>query len=230
MRFKSDSQRKAVMARLTAQGLINKRMSPRIRNIIINSPSVQKDNPQELKKKGVFIKHQADSDKDGVVNIKDCKPLNPKQHGILHDWKMNLLKKHEQKLERNRIKEQKDLDAVREKLESKRKIAASKVHAEQSRFAVKQAKIDEINEERRKLKELKDEGKRLKRESRGMTKTGKVVAWLGKSLKATGQTIGSGLARGTKAAVEYERKHGKAQFESMRKGIRKFQKMEKPFQ
>jgi hypothetical protein len=33
----------------------------------------------ELKKEGIFLPYQGDADKDGVKNIKDCKPLHPKK-------------------------------------------------------------------------------------------------------------------------------------------------------
>lgn len=33
----------------------------------------------QLKKKGVFLKYWGDADKDGVPNVKDCRPLNPKK-------------------------------------------------------------------------------------------------------------------------------------------------------
>lgn len=39
---------------------------------------------KQLKKQGVKLKATADTDKDGVPNAKDCKPLNPKEQGVLH--------------------------------------------------------------------------------------------------------------------------------------------------
>jgi len=58
MKFKNSRQRKAVMAKLTYN---------------------------QLKNKGIKIKPYIDSDKDGVLNYKDCKPLNPKEQGLIHD-------------------------------------------------------------------------------------------------------------------------------------------------
>jgi hypothetical protein len=45
----------------------------------------------ELKKKGVFLPYQGDADKDGVKNIKDCKPLDADKQGWLHKER---IKKH----------------------------------------------------------------------------------------------------------------------------------------
>jgi len=61
------------------------------RNIRGNDPRIHGDSakgikqPQrlsnlsfpQLKKKGVFLKYWGDADKDGVPNVKDCRPLNP---------------------------------------------------------------------------------------------------------------------------------------------------------
>jgi len=56
------------------------RVSPRITTIMKKRPEVKDMDFKQLKKLGVFLRYHADSDKDGVPNIKDCKPLNPKKH------------------------------------------------------------------------------------------------------------------------------------------------------
>jgi len=55
------------------------KLSPRVQNMLKKNPSLENKSFKELQKKGVFLKFQADSDGDGVVNIKDCKPLDPKK-------------------------------------------------------------------------------------------------------------------------------------------------------
>ena len=59
MRFKSNTQRKAVMA-----SLMNKSFD-------------------DLKRSGVKLKPIGDADRDGVKNKLDCKPLDPKRHIVI---------------------------------------------------------------------------------------------------------------------------------------------------
>ncbi len=56
MAFKSDKQRKYVMGQYKNKSF------------------------KQLKKSGVYLRYQGDEDKDGVKNIHDCAPLNPKRH------------------------------------------------------------------------------------------------------------------------------------------------------
>jgi hypothetical protein len=50
------------------------------------TPAMKHMNFRQLQKKGVFLRYQGDADKDGVKNIKDCKPLDKrKQDNILDD-------------------------------------------------------------------------------------------------------------------------------------------------
>jgi hypothetical protein len=53
--------------------------SERINKIMKKHPEYKNLNYKQLKNKGVFLKYQSDADKDGVVNIHDCKPLNSKK-------------------------------------------------------------------------------------------------------------------------------------------------------
>jgi len=52
--------------------------SDRIRTLLKKHPEYKKLTFKQLKKRGVFLKYNSDSDKDGVINIKDCRPLNKK--------------------------------------------------------------------------------------------------------------------------------------------------------
>jgi len=56
--------------------------STRVETILKNHPEYKNLNFKELKGKGIFLKYQADYDKDGVKNVKDCKPLNPKEQDL----------------------------------------------------------------------------------------------------------------------------------------------------
>lgn len=40
----------------------------------------------DLKKKGIFLNPNKDTDRDGTINKQDCKPLNPEQQGKIHDF------------------------------------------------------------------------------------------------------------------------------------------------
>jgi hypothetical protein len=52
--------------------------SERIRAIVEKHPEYKNLTFKQLKNKGVFLKYQADADKDGTPNIRDCRPLNKK--------------------------------------------------------------------------------------------------------------------------------------------------------
>lgn len=64
----------------SAKGIKTNVLSPRLRNRVSKDPKLTKMSFEKLQKKGVFLKYQGDADKDGVINIKDCKPLNPDEH------------------------------------------------------------------------------------------------------------------------------------------------------
>ena len=51
--------------------------SERIKKLL-NKPKYKNMTFKQLKNKGVYLSYQGDADKDGVKNIKDCRPLNKK--------------------------------------------------------------------------------------------------------------------------------------------------------
>lgn len=60
----------------------------------IKQPQFKNMNFMQLKKQGVFLKYQGDADHDGVKNIKDCKPLDPKRQDLtITDFKASEIKK-----------------------------------------------------------------------------------------------------------------------------------------
>ena len=54
----------------------------RVDTILKKHPEYKNLSFKELKGKGIFLKYQSDTDKDGVKNIKDCKPLNQKEQDL----------------------------------------------------------------------------------------------------------------------------------------------------
>ncbi len=70
MVFKSDKQRKAVMAKLAQARISTKQAS--------------KMTFTQLKKNKIFLKPTGDADKDNVKNKFDCRPLNKNQQGKIH--------------------------------------------------------------------------------------------------------------------------------------------------
>ena len=187
MRFKSDKQRKAVMAQLKNSSF------------------------KQIQNKGLFLKHQGDADRDGVPNIRDCKPLNPKKQGFLHEFQMKRLKAKEEKLETQRRRQLKKLETVKEELEVKQRIAAKESSIANAKLRGKQAVIDEINKEQKKIKDLKDANKLAKEKLFDLTLAGKAA-------KAT-KTKAGDVARGSKIVLDASRKFFKKK--STKKALKK---------
>jgi len=137
-------------------------------------------------------KKHKDTDGDGVPDEKDCKPLDPKQQGWLHDQSVKLLKRREQRLEEKRIKEMKKLEALKEKLHETNAKTQAKLDDKQEKLAEKQAIIDEINKEKRQAEELREANKEVKRELRKGKITTKISQTSVAVLKATGKAIREG--------------------------------------
>ena len=189
MKFKSTSQRKAVMARLK-----NKNYR-QINNVI-------KINPYK------------DSDRDGVVNIKDCKPLNPKEQGFLHDFQIKRLKAKEEKLEEKRRAEQKKLETVMEQLKERRKVADLSTKIAQAKNKSKQAVIDEMEREQRKLDKVKEDSRKAKDVLDNYTFTGRSKKALIGAAKWTGSRAAIGAKKfkedwNSKESVERRKKIAK---------------------
>jgi hypothetical protein len=135
----------------------------------------------QLKAKGIKLSPRRDADGDGVINMKDCRPLNKKEQGIVHDlikWKEKRAKEHDKKLEEKQDRLLKQLDNERTKLKKSQVVMK----------AVAQNK------------KLKAELRELKRANFRATKTGKVVAFVrdpktgrkvSKTLKQFGKALDS---------------------------------------
>jgi len=140
---------------------------------------------KQLKRAGSRIKPYADSDRDGVINKKDCRPFDPKKQGRLHDFAMARLRAKEQKLENARIRLTKKLETQRETLNMKRAVRNKKLSISQIRLKRKQVLIDEIKREKAKFQKLSLANKQAKRELFSHSAMGKASAASQKTLDAT---------------------------------------------
>ncbi len=201
MPFKTDRQRKAFFARLNSN-------APETPTMIRDKNSSY----QELKRRGIIVNPKGDADKDGVINIKDCKPLDAKKQGKLHDLAISVLKKKEEFVERRREKQMAKLEDLRDKLKARRAVLTERNALQ----AEKQAVIDEAQKEKQAIQDLKSANKEAKRE---LFRTSKI----GRSIKGTiraGQATGRGIAatgRGIKATDKAVRKAAKTSSEVLKK-------------
>lgn len=136
-----------------------------------------KKSEKELKK----LEQQKDSDKDGVADSKDCEPYNPNKQGKLHDIAVRLLKQREQKLENERLEALKRLEETKETLRQQQAIKSEK----NAKLQQKQAIINEIDAEKKKIQELKDANKKAKKEIFDASPTGKAVKLSSSAIKKT---------------------------------------------
>ena len=112
---------------------------------------------KQLNKKGVRLAPNKDTDKDGVKNSKDCRPLDKKRQGIIHDFikkKNQWAKQREKKLEQKQDKLLRDIDNEKTKL-SKTMVVQKNIVAN---------------------KKLKQELSDLKRANFAQSTTGKIIA------------------------------------------------------
>lgn len=78
----------------------------RIQKILQKNPEYKNLTYKQLRNKGIFLRYQSDSDKDGVKNVKDCKPLNKEEQDLKEDIKkieegtISLIKKGVKKAEK----------------------------------------------------------------------------------------------------------------------------------
>lgn len=186
MPFKTDKQRKAFFAMKGANS--KSAISPQIMR------NNKQDSFNELKKKGIFLKFQGDADKDGVVNIKDCRPFDPEKQGRLHDLALRALKKKEEFVERRREKQMKKLEDLKDSLRARKELLAGR----NAVLAEKQAIITEFKREKDNLRMLKKANIDAKRE---LFKTGKIAG----IVRATGRGA-KAFGRGVVAAEKGRRK------------------------
>lgn len=157
MVFKSNKQRKCVMAMLQANGF--SQTSAKficVRNPGITSAKLKKMNFKQLSKKGIKLSKIGDVDKDGVINMKDCKPLDKKRQGIIHNFikkKNAFIRKRDKNLEKRQDKLLKNLD----------------------KESVRVKKTIEVNKALLENKKLKQKLDNLRQANFVQTKTGKII-------------------------------------------------------
>ena len=169
---------------LSAKGVKTAILSPRLRKRIATNPKLKGMNFQQLQKKGVFLRYQADSDKDGVPNINDCQPLNKD----MQDFK-SFAKKVGAKTKELTIKgakktkelAEKGIEAYKESQERKKEEALREVkHPTLTKLDRQKERVEEIRQqlatedtasERKKLdRELDKEEEQLRKVQEDVTK------------------------------------------------------------
>jgi IS1 family transposase len=106
------------------------------------------------------FKPNADADGDGVKNSVDCKPLDAKEQGWLHDKAEGVLRKMEAKQEAKRLAEMKKLEDLKEKLQE----ANAQEGQKNDKLKQKQAIINEIEAEKKKTQDLRKENSEIREE------------------------------------------------------------------
>lgn len=188
MRFKSDKQRKAVMAKLSFS---------------------------QLQKRGVYLKYQGDADKDGVKNIKDCKPLDPNRQGFIHDW---MKKRKQVNAEQRRIKKYQERLELKEDEQSRKKEIDANIRIqrkaqeaalkERERQAILKAKNDEVRKVKEQLAAEKAKRERWQRLASNLkSNTASIAKFAGKQLGVYGSTTRRRKRRKTAAHKTRRRSH-----------------------
>ncbi len=97
----------------------------RMTTVTRHSRSLKNMSYPQLQRHNINLKPTGDADNDGVINMKDCRPLNKKEQGIIHALikkKEELVKKRAKKLEAKQDKLLKKIDAEAGQLQQKRKV------------------------------------------------------------------------------------------------------------
>ena len=163
--------------------------------------------------RNIRISKHGDADRDGVPNHKDCRPFDPKRQGWLHDQKMKRLKKQEEHYEKKREKEQKKLEDINDELKLRNKISSAKLGKKRLIMKEKQARIDEITREKKKIQEIKDANRKAKLEIE------KYSAW-GKIKRGT-EAAGRGLSKIAVSSAKALKDADNALSHSRRANVRK---------
>lgn len=173
-----DRQRKAMFARINAF----KRMgfSPIGAKYFAErglTPSAAKRMDfKALQKQGIYVRYEGDDDHDGVKNVNDCKPLNPKKQGFIHDVKMKVLKVQEERAEAKREAQQKKINDLKDELALKRKVSSTETSVRQAELDAKKKLMEQKRDEEHKKDALDREEKQIKNEMEKYSWQGKTKA------------------------------------------------------
>lgn len=180
-RRRSDKERKAMFANMGVKSNPNQIPPFVLKNM--SSPQLKKSRVEII----------PDADKDNVPNSKDCRPLDPKKQGFLHDLQVKRLRKKEEKLEIVREKEQKKLEDLKDRLKERQAVATKEQDIKKIELQQKQSIIDEINKEKQQSEALRKENKEAKMQLDKLTVTGRTKTQLIAAGKATSRTSLSAL-------------------------------------
>jgi hypothetical protein len=132
--------------------------SNRIKTLIKTHPEYKDLTFKQLEHKGVYLKYQGDSDKDGTPNVHDCRPLDKtkQDEGMSKEEKHLFNEEYESDLRMNEKYEaeqhQKELERASIEKYAQKKGIIQKVKAE---LAKRQA--EKIKNEAQELKSIRDE-------------------------------------------------------------------------
>ncbi len=130
---------------MSAKGIKQpQKLSPRLQTILKKHPEYKNLSFDELKKKGVFLRYQSDSDGDGVVNIHDCRPIDSTKQD-LPDW----ITKTGRSIKKFAKKEIKGIKKSIEEKKKKQAIERAKLieHPLIKKLEKQQARVEELKRE-----------------------------------------------------------------------------------
>jgi phage-related minor tail protein len=132
--------------------------SNRIKTLINQHPEYKKLTFKQLQHRGVYLKYQGDSDKDGIKNVHDCRPLDKtrQDNGMSKEEKHRFNEEYESDL---RMNEKYEAEQHKKELElaSIEKYAQKKGIVEKVKEALKKREADKIKNEAQELKSIRDE-------------------------------------------------------------------------
>lgn len=196
MKFKNNSQRKAVMAKL--KNITNTEYTK-----FINKASRQKN----ITRMHAHVVKNMDYDGDGIKNKNDCKPFDPEKQGWMHNMTLQWIKRKEEKIERQREKAQQKYNDTMDELRARRALSKKNINLKNIQLKTKQNMINELNREKEQLSKIKNAERKANKEIDKYTKLGKLKSRIGKGYQIAKSRIGKGykIATSKKAVKGYKK-------------------------
>lgn len=135
------------------------------------------------------------SDKQRRFVMMRMKPQNFNLFERLREAEKKSLKRKEEKLETIREREQKKLEDIKDRLQQKQSVAKAKLDISSARVQQKQAMVDEITRERKKIQEIKVATRLAQKQSFELTKTGRVFKGVTKGTRTLAERTVTGIKR-----------------------------------